>query len=618
MKEMKGSLKVVEVKYTGKNKEPRLITFDNPITILNGASNTGKSFIIETIDFMLGSEEIDQIEQSKGYEEISMKINLENKPFTMYREFNSLQYSIYNGYIDTKDEACFFAYYKVGKETKKIKNINDFFLGELSLTDTEVSANLYAEKNRLTVRLLSRIVISKEEKIITKDSPIVAGDTSENSKNRNVFKFLLTGEDDKNVETIVREKEFKSEIKGKITILDDVIKDLVSNLTFDKESLDSLEKREENLENKISNLTKNILEIEKGLSIIIKERKNVANSLTKYNERLNTVIVNYKNFEYLHNIYDADIQRLKSQEEASFLLSSGHKGTCSVCGSESEQICNDLENINLLSKASIAEINKIEQKKDELIKTMKSLESQKDELINKVSSLNYVLQELDLESKKRTPSFIEEDKTIANLRFEKELVSKDIYLHRQIKKLEQRIKSSEKEKAPKKHDSKEFYPTEVMIKSFCTEYSKILKQIDFPGGDKVTFDYKNYDVIINDNPRHLNGKGVRAILNSVFKIALLQHCRLKGLFHPGLIILDSPLLTYRDPLTSKYGELEKDEEKLSKTKLSYKFLSYLHTIKDLGQFIIIENIDLPSGLSKEITIETFYGKNEEDKRVALF
>lgn len=67
----------------------------------------------------------------------------------------------------------------------------------------------------------------------------------------------------------------------------------------------------------------------------------------------------------------------------------------------------------------------------------------------------------------------------------------------------------------------------------------------------------------------------------------------------------------------KFYYLEEDEE-LAKTKLSYKFLKYLYSIKDLEQFIIIENIDIPTGLNKEISIVTFHGINKDGNRIALF
>jgi hypothetical protein len=176
-----------------------------------------------------------------------------------------------------------------------------------------------------------------------------------------------------------------------------------------------------------------------------------------------------------------------------------------------------------------------------------------------------------------------------------------------IEDLQRRLQQSESEKAPQKYKSPDFYPENEVINEFCDIYSNVLTEIKYPGNKIVTFDFKHYDVLIDGNPRHLNGKGVRAILHSVFKIATLLYCSKKDLFHPKLVILDSPLVTYRDPTESKYGNLEKDEKELASTKLSYYFLNYLKNISHIAQFIIIENIDIPKIQSDKVSVETFHG-----------
>ena len=52
-------------------------------------------------------------------------------------------------------------------------------------------------------------------------------------------------------------------------------------------------------------------------------------------------------------------------------------------------------------------------------------------------------------------------------------------------------------------------------------------------------------------------------------------CREKQLPHPGFIVLDSPLLSYREPLTSRYGPLSADEEEITKSDLKEQFYRYL-------------------------------------------
>jgi hypothetical protein len=47
---------------------------------------------------------------------------------------------------------------------------------------------------------------------------------------------------------------------------------------------------------------------------------------------------------------------------------------------------------------------------------------------------------------------------------------------------------------------------------------------------------------------------------SAFKIGLLIYCRQKQLPHPGILVLDGPLLSYREPQKSRHGALSEDEK----------------------------------------------------------
>ena len=98
--------------------------------------------------------------------------------------------------------------------------------------------------------------------------------------------------------------------------------------------------------------------------------------------------------------------------------------------------------------------------------------------------------------------------------------------------------------------------TSTAAHDFSQCVSQVLKDWHFPGNCHVSFDDTTYDLKIDGKLRRDNGKGVRAITHAAFKVALLLFCRKNNLPHPGFLVLDTPLLTYRDPITSRYGELE--------------------------------------------------------------
>ena len=64
------------IRFLGPNKEPAEYVFTPGLNILWGSSDTGKTFLVEAIDFMLGSgEELKDIPERVGYDRILLGLN---------------------------------------------------------------------------------------------------------------------------------------------------------------------------------------------------------------------------------------------------------------------------------------------------------------------------------------------------------------------------------------------------------------------------------------------------------------------------------------------------------------------------------------------------------------
>jgi hypothetical protein len=106
-------------------------------------------------------------------------------------------------------------------------------------------------------------------------------------------------------------------------------------------------------------------------------------------------------------------------------------------------------------------------------------------------------------------------------------------------------------------------------------------------------------------------------MNATYKIAVLVYCRAKGLPHPGIVVLDSPLLSYRDPHTSKHGDLSADEQAVTQTGLNEHFYRYLLDQSDNTQFLIIENDAPPFDLGPDAKVTKFVGLQGQGGRHGL-
>ncbi len=609
-------MEIHSIQFSGESVETVSVDFSSRVKVITGASNTGKSFLVDSIDYMLGKDSIDKIDQSKPYSELSLQLSLNSEPYTLFRGFPSKQLELYTGHIRAKQKKFHVTDYKVGTLKKGEVNINDFFLTRWPIRNIKLAKNLSAEKVNLSIRLLSKIICSSEDKIFDKDSPI-EGESFEKTTNRHVFNYLLTGTDDSLFEELINRDKFHGEKSGRVDLLVELIDNLKEGVEYKNDSINDLKSNQEKLKETISKNKIKLKDAQLNISELLTLKKQTSEELLTNNDRLNSINANLVNFEHLIGIYNSDIKRLESQEEAAFLLSVNHNGHCGVCGNKSKNICSDLIDIKQLNRASLAEIDKIKVKKLELKITITFVKKQNEKLILLVTNLEDKLKSLEAKISIRTPCLQKDDFQTSLLIERHSNFQKNIKLLEMIEDLQRKLQQSESKKPPKKYISSDFYPADTVITEFCDIYSDVLTEIKYPGNKLVSFDYKKYDVLIDGTPRHINGKGVRAILHSVFKIAILLYCSKKGLFHPKLIILDSPLVTYRDPKESKHGELSEDEKKLAHTKLSFYFLDYLARISDIAQFIIIENIDIPKIENSQFSIETFHG-NDALGRKGLF
>lgn len=99
----------------------------------------------------------------------------------------------------------------------------------------------------------------------------------------------------------------------------------------------------------------------------------------------------------------------------------------------------------------------------------------------------------------------------------------------------------------------------------------------------VSFNFESYDFIVNEKERGLYGKGTRAVIYACFVISLAYTLQNKKLPFPGVVILDSPLVTHYDK-----------KRKISISEINPITLtdSFYHHVIEHGynfQIIIIEN-----------------------------
>ena len=120
----------------------------------------------------------------------------------------------------------------------------------------------------------------------------------------------------------------------------------------------------------------------------------------------------------------------------------------------------------------------------------------------------------------------------------------------------------------------------------------------FPNVGRVTFSDADQDLVISGRRRASHGKGVRAIAHAAFNLALLSYCAKQDRPHPGLVLIDSPLVVYREP--------DAGEGSFSREVKDSFYKSVAEDFKG-NQVIIFENEDPPADIAESANVIRFTG-----------
>lgn len=89
---------IKRITMSGPKVETSSVDLDKGVNILYGASNTGKSYIAECIDYMMGNED-HRIDDNKGYDTIRMELDVDGDTLTMVRKLGETKIQVFSNVV---------------------------------------------------------------------------------------------------------------------------------------------------------------------------------------------------------------------------------------------------------------------------------------------------------------------------------------------------------------------------------------------------------------------------------------------------------------------------------------------------------------------------------------
>ncbi|MBF4990222.1 hypothetical protein [Methylophilus sp. QUAN] len=607
------SLTIKQIAFTGQNVEIAFLEFESGLNLVYGASNTGKSFTLKVIDFMLGgTKPLPEFKERNGYEKIWFSFTFSNgEIFTLSRSINGGGFELHDGIVTNISLIKAPQILGATQNTKATLSLSQFLLERLGFSGKKLAKNVTGATDAISFRNVIPVALVDETEIQSETSPIESGDPVFRTKERSLFRLLITGADDSAIVPILDAKTFSTSKSVRIEVVQEML-DIVKNKLSEYPDLENLSSQNEKLDSTFEKIQEEFDAVQGTIRSLLQEKQSLSIELPKIGHRLDEIKLHLERFSTLDAVYISDIQRLDSLEEAGFLLSLSNEQTCALCGAppEAQSHGHDIQNIEVIRLSAISEIAKIQSQRTDLQNTIADLNSEKTKLSLEYSSSSTRLDEVERNITRLTPSANETRISVREIIAERDSVKEGLLLLEQRNTLLAKLEEFNKLTKPSKDDQPVLKTPDSSVYELSKIVGEVLTAWEFPGNCDVSFDQSTHDLIIDGKLRVNNGKGVRAVTHAAFKVALLIYCRRNTLPHPGFVVLDSPLLTYRDPMkNSNVTALTADEELLAKSSLKTKFFEHLSSIKHLGQFIILENIDPPRNIGSLANVQIFSGSD---------
>lgn len=533
--------------FVGKDKRSS-IQLKKGLNVIYGPTSTGKTFMFDSINFMLGGRDSPQaIEEIKGFDKIQMEIETyTGKPFTLERNISGGSIKKFEGDLSSINHNS--EYETLGSTHRAKNSLSKFLLSLSGFKNIEylVKRNNENELNKFSFRSMIHLLMVDEVRIIAKDSPAYSGAYQSKTMEQSILKLLLTNKDDSSLQTGDKTKLDDTYNKVKIDLIRNMIVESKAELQEMKEKIKGYGDFSEDIK-ALSSLKDLVIN---DLNELVQKRNKSWGKIQSYLKKEQSIRSLLKRFSILKSQYNSDLERLLFLSEGSHYFNQLNIERCPVCHQEfTNGIESHEEHINKVedkAEGAKAEIIKITNHKKDLEKTIESVTEELKEVDNKIQieteNHRHINEHIEKELQPNLDSITKEIDDILIKQTEYNNIK---FLKESIQKLEARKASIESAEDTKVAESNEENQLNNYLDELCVEIENTLKSWD-KNEHSISFDYDSYDILIGGKERTTFGKGYRAIAFSAFILGLMNYCINNMLPHAGFIILDSPLTTYKE------------------------------------------------------------------------
>ena len=594
-----------------------ILTFGRGLNVLSGGSDTGKSYILGCIRYMMGGEEPpDSIPPDKQYQHLFLELNTySGEIFTLERSLKKGgDFRLYECELSEIDDVTPTELLGTHRKGRR-DTLPDKLLEICELQDVQIRINKDGAKRRLRFGDVANFSLIEETRIISKNSPLwPTGQNGKYTEENSAFDFFITGEDDSAIITVAEPRLVQAGWTARAELLESLITDAELHLG---EKNSELPEQLEKLKATIDGVSSEVLSKNEAIAELLDERKERWETIREARSRMGVISQLQKRFVLLREHYDSDLERLSFLGESDHYLAQLGEGHCPFCGQllkdhSDEKMADESSEAVKIQEAAAAEREKIGRLILDLESTLESLSTEVDELSKAVDSANDRLKAVSRSVQENLePELMVVKEEFAMLLNKRAELENKIERQSRLEQLvQQRAGMGKKPTQAQIRKDVEISPTAEVLKrrrEFCDAMESRLENWSFPtvGTIELQRDKGNrpYDVVVNGQKARSHGKGFRALIHSAFTLTLMYEARGR---HTQLVILDSPLTSFKD----------KDRVDASEDVQRAFYKDLIQTADDY-QIILLENKDPLIEFQEQINYIHF-SKNESVDRYGFY
>ena len=381
---------IKKLRVSGAGKIDGIVGFTDGLNIIQGRSNTGKTWILRCINYLFGNEkrpytpatgytDIEGIFVTERYGEITLSRKLDEDVVRV----ESANEEVENGDYATD-------YRKVSAHY-----LNDLWLRILGLDETiEVPKSAHYARERMSWRNVAGVFYVDEDEISKSSSIVIKDNRYEETPLLASLFFMLTGDYKKGVPEILNPKQASARRQGILEYIEERTNELKQQRVSYIMQLEELSGRD--IEKEMQELTEHIQGAQQEVNELVEENKAIAQQLSEFQQKDANCRILLSRYESLMSQYKADLQRLdfisKGEQAVQGLPSND---VCPFCGGEVHP-----EKDDSYMEAIHAEIKRIASELTVIAATVKSVQEEQagiqisiEELYVRRAAVNQALEE---------------------------------------------------------------------------------------------------------------------------------------------------------------------------------------------------------------------------------